>query len=93
MFALGRSFPNAPFADAKQALDYLNRVHWNLKITDQDGKYDLWAGDGELHLFTSTSEENVWAFILAMGLTFFMVGPEDLPDFGSLTPGSAPEPK
>jgi hypothetical protein len=64
-----------------------------LKITSQNDKYDLWAGDGELHLLTSTSEENISAFILGMGLTFFMVGPEDLPGFGPSNPGSATGPK
>ena len=93
MFTLGRSFPNAPFSDSKQALEYLNRAHWNLKITSHDGKHDLWSGDGELHLLTSTSEDNVWAFILGMGLTYLMVGPDDMPGFGQPDSSAATGPE
>jgi hypothetical protein len=87
----GRSFPNAPFKDPKQAFEFLNLAHWNLRITSKKGKHDLWGGDGELHLVTTSTEQELWAFVLGMALTFLMIGPDELPGFDRWSPGPAPQ--
>ena len=76
---IGSSFPNAEFHSFKEAFDYLNRAHWNLTITERGSEHILWAGDK--HMFSSTSNEELEAFVLGMALTFSLVGPTELPGF------------
>jgi hypothetical protein len=79
MHSIGRSFPNAEFQDFHEAFDYLNRAHWNLSVTEHDGKRELWAGDQ--HMLSSSTPEELEAFVLGMAVTFSMVGPDELPGF------------
>jgi hypothetical protein len=81
MGEIGRSFPNAPFKTFHEAFDYLNRFHWNLKVTHDNPHWDLWSGDGELHMFRADSNEELEAFVLGMALTSSMILPEGLPGF------------
>jgi hypothetical protein len=81
MGQIGRSFPNAPFTTFQEAFDYLNRFHWNLKVTHDDAHWDLSSGDGELQMFRADSKEQLQAFVLGMAVTFSMILPEGLPDF------------
>lgn len=78
---IGRSFPNAPFKDMDSAMVYLNEKKWNLRVTRDSEHIDLWAGDGEVHLFTAKSDEEIASFLLGMALVFYMIGPDAVPGF------------
>jgi hypothetical protein len=79
MHSIGRSFPNAEFHNFQEAFDYLNRAHWNLSVTEQGDRHELWAGDQ--HMLSSSTIEELQAFVLGMALTFSLVGPDELPGF------------
>ncbi len=81
MGEIGKSFPNAPFTTFNEALDFLNRAQWHLKVAEDSGHWNLWAGDGELHLYRADSNQELEAFVMGMALTFAMIGPDELPGF------------
>lgn len=81
MPAIGRSFPSAPFKDAASAIEYLNDNHWKLKVARAPEHIDLWAGDGEVHLFRAGSDDELASFLMGMALVFYMVGASQVPGF------------
>ena len=79
MGKIGKSFPNGPFKTFQETFDYLNRAHWNLTVVEADGRLNLYGGDQ--CLFQADSNQELESFVLGMGLTFWLVGPEELPGF------------
>ncbi|MDM8528867.1 hypothetical protein QUF58_11760 [Anaerolineales bacterium HSG24] len=66
-FLWSTHFPNETLEDG---INLANQLYWHIKVSESEGVWQVWAGDGESLILQTDSKEAVDAFLYGLGLAY-----------------------